>query len=184
MQSFHAKGYAATTVADIVAGTRYSPGAFYHHFENKDDCFWHVIAFRERLRGDWSMLAVEFDPAVTSLNQLLERAFAHFAAALVGVTDWILVMVEFRQQHRGEPEVLAKVAETYQRWRDETARFVDALHVNGWIEPPRDRAVLAEQVFAYTEGFTVHAAMYGPSENPRVTQRALIGGLVSLLRNA
>jgi len=39
---FQAKGYAATTVADIVAGTGYTPGAFYHLFANKADCFWHV----------------------------------------------------------------------------------------------------------------------------------------------
>lgn len=36
---FLSKGYEATTIADILARTRLSKGAFYHHFTSKEDIF-------------------------------------------------------------------------------------------------------------------------------------------------
>ncbi|MGH2366093.1 MAG: TetR/AcrR family transcriptional regulator [Chloroflexota bacterium] len=182
VQVFHDQGYAAATVADIVAGAGYTSGAFYWHFTNKADCFWHVIAYREQLRGDWSILAAELDPSTVSLEELLVRVFSHFAESLGGFTEWVLVMVDFHQQHRQHQEALARLAEIYGRWRDEVRRFVDALVVNGWIEAPADPALLAHQVFAFAEGLTVHGALYGRSENLAITERALIEGLVKLLR--
>lgn len=184
MRSFHEKGYAGTSVADIVTGAGYTPGAFYHHFTNKADCFWHVVAYREKLRGDWSTLASETDPSAVTLEVLLERVFAHFAKSLGGFTEWVLVMVDFHQQHRDDPEALARLAEIYGRWRDDVRRFIDALAARHWIEPPRDPGMLAQQVFALTEGLIVHTALYVRAENAARVQRTLIDGLARLLRTA
>ncbi|MGH2363786.1 MAG: TetR/AcrR family transcriptional regulator [Chloroflexota bacterium] len=183
MHSFQIKGYAATTVADIVAGTGYTAGAFYHLFTNKADCFWHVIASRERLRGDWSKLAQEVDPSTTPLEQLLERVFGHFATSPDGLTEWVLVMVDFHQQHRDDTEAMAKLAGTYVRWRDEAARFVEAPRANGWIATQTDSQLVAQEVFAYAEGTIVHTTLYGGAENAARARRALLDGLVKLLRN-
>src|SRR6266511_2842242 len=72
MHRFHERGYAATTVSDIVEGTGYSPGAFYFHFDNKADCFWHAVAYREGLRGPWWELVLEgLDPASAGLEAVL-----------------------------------------------------------------------------------------------------------------
>jgi TetR/AcrR family transcriptional regulator, transcriptional repressor for nem operon len=166
IRSFHGRGYAATTVAHIVAGTGYSPGAFYHHFADKADCLWHVIEYREKQRSDWSTLAYELDPSSTSLEQLLERVFAHFAASMGGLTEWVLVMVDFYQQHRDDSASLGKLAGVYRRWRDEIARFIAALQATGWIPSRSDPSLLAQQVLAYAEGLTVHAALYGQATTP------------------
>ena len=182
MRSFHTKGYAATTVGDVVAGTGYTAGAFYHHFTNKADCFWHVIAYREGLRGDWTSVAAKFDPSRTTLGELLAHVFAHFAASQEGLTEGVLVMVDFYQQHRHDAQAMAKLAATYQHWRDDIAAFVSALQTTGWIDAGRDPAVLAQQIFAYAEGLTIHAALYGRAENAAAAQEGLIDGLVKLLR--
>ena len=105
-----------------------------------------------------SRRGAELDPKATGLEGLLERVFAHFAVSLEGLTEWVLVMVDFHQQHRDDPEALTKLARVYSRWRDEVTRFIDVLQANGWIAPPNDPALLTQQVFAYAEGLTVHAA--------------------------
>lgn len=180
MLSFHTRGYAATTVDNIVAGTGYSSGAFYFHFTNKTDCFWHVLAYRERVRGDWSRLAANLDPTTTSLEEVLGRVFTHFEASLEGVTAWVLVMVDFHQQHRSDEEARAKLAESYRRWRNELATFISVLQAGGWISMERDPEVVAQQVFAYAEGVTVHTALYGLDN--ATLQQAFIDGLTRLLR--
>jgi AcrR family transcriptional regulator len=181
MHRFHERGYAATRVEDIVAGTGYTAGAFYFHFDNKADCFWHVIRYREELLGSWWEGALDgVDPNSASLEQVLARAFAHFAEALDGLTEGVLVMAGFHAQHRAEPEAMARLAEVYGRWRLQLERFVAALAEGGWIDPGRDPVVLATQMFAFGEGMTVHARIYSLDEE--TVQAALIDGLVRLLR--
>lgn len=180
-QRFHEHGFAATSVESIVAGTGYTGGAFYFHFANKTECFWHVVADRERRRGDWAAeLTKGLTPADASLESVLERAFARFAAAEDGLHEWVLVMVDFHQQHRDDPEVQARLAEVYAGWRRNVARFVSALQAGGWVDPGRDAELVARQVFAYAEGTIVHDRLYrggGDSES----REALLDGLVRLL---
>jgi len=161
MRQFQERGYAATRVEDIVEGTGYTSGAFYFHFKNKADCFSQVVALRERLRGDWPDQILEgLDPASTSLELVVRQALAHFAATEAGISAWVLVMVDFHQQNRNDPAAQAQLAEIYRRWHAELARFISGLQKGGWIDPDRDPALLAKQVFAYSEGMIVHSNLY------------------------
>jgi TetR/AcrR family transcriptional repressor of nem operon len=157
---FHDDGYAATRVEDIVEGTGYSKGAFYFHFANKLECFWHVVDHRNAQRGEWWHIVDAHDPATTSLDELLATVFGHFEASNDGMNRWILVMVDFHQQHRQDPEVQARVAEIYDGWVGDVESFVRALQAGGWIDPDVDPQPLARQVFAYSEGIRVHSALY------------------------
>jgi AcrR family transcriptional regulator len=178
MRRFREDGYAATRVEDIVEGTGYTSGAYYFHFKNKADCFWQVVAHRERLRGDWPTELIDgLDPATTSLEQVLDHVFAHFAAVEDGASGWVLVMVDFHQQHRHDPDAQTRLADTYKRWHQGIARFITALQHGGWVDPDRNPDLLATQVFAYTEGTIAHTSLY------RLDQPGLIDGLVRLLRD-
>lgn len=179
MRQFHDRGYAATTLQDIVEDTPYTHGAFYHHFKNKEDCFWHVIAFRERSRGEWYTLPMRLDPATTSLEELLDRVFAGFAESQKGRNLWVLAMVEFFQQHRDDPETRRRLAEIYDGWQRDLQQFVSNLQTGGWIPTDQDPAVLATQIFAYGEGFNTHGSVY--SLDPTAAQAAKIDGLAKLL---
>jgi len=175
MRQFHERGYAATRVEDIVEGTGYTSGAFYFHFKNKADCFSQVIALRDRLRGDWPDEVLEgLDPASTSLEAVLEKLYARFAATEAGISAWVLIMVDFHQQNRNDPAIQAELAETYRRWHHDIARFVRGLQRGGWIGPDRDPDLLAGQVFAYGEGMIVHSNLY------QLDRPGLIDGLLRL----
>lgn len=177
MRCFHERGYAATRVEDIVEGAGYTSGAFYFHFKNKTDCFAHTIAYRDRLRGDWPTdFLDDLDPARTSLEQVLTLLFAHFARTESDLTAWVLVMVDYHQQHRHDPDARALLADTYARWHAQIARFLTELQRRGWIAPDRDPDRLAREIFAYTEGTVAHASLYG------IDRGESIDGLVRLLR--
>jgi len=72
---FFAKGYEATTIADIIARAGLSKGAFYHHFESKEDL---LDALTERIAR--AMIAAARDiledeslDALTRLNRFMAR---------------------------------------------------------------------------------------------------------------
>jgi AcrR family transcriptional regulator len=180
MRQFAAHGFAATRVEDIVEAAGYTRGAFYFHFANKLDCFWAVVERREELRGDWvGEVVSELDPDAIALPDLLRRVFAHFARAERGVGDWVLVMVDFFQQHAGDSEVQRQLPRIYRGWHRKLVRFVVALQEGGWVPADRDAKLLATQIFAYTEGLTVHRRLYGLPAGALET--ALVGGLSVLL---
>lgn len=178
MHCFHEHGYAATRVEDIVAAAGYTSGAFYFHFKNKTDCFRHVIAYREQLRGGWQTEVLDgLDPATTSLEELLERVFARFAEAERGASAWTLVMVDYHQQHRGDPDAEALLRDSYRRWHGQIADFIATLQERGWVPDDRDADELAAAVFAYSDGTAAHAALYGfPRADPVTTIARLLGG--------
>lgn len=72
---FFAKGYEATTIADILARARLSKGAFYHHFDSKEDL---LDALTERLAraivaAARDILEDESLDALTRLNRFFAR---------------------------------------------------------------------------------------------------------------
>ena len=176
---FHDRGYAATTIQDIVEGTPHTHGAFYHHFKNKEDCFWQVIAYREQARGEWYKLPLVVDRASTSLEELLNQVFAGFSETLERRNLWVLTMVDFFAQHRDDPEARRRLAEIYNGWRREIRQFVSNLQTGGWIATDQDPDLLAAQIFAHGEGTDVHASVY--SLDPTAAQAAKVNGLVKLL---
>jgi AcrR family transcriptional regulator len=177
MRCFHDRGYAATRVEDIVRAADYTRGAFYFHFADKADCFRHVIAHRERLRGDWPITVLDgLDPQVTSVEGVLEKTFAYFAATDHGNSAWVLVMVDHHQQHRDDPDVAQLFADVYRHWQQQVARFVTELQHRGWLRPDGDPDRLARQAFAYVEGTSVHRELYRDGHDD------LIDGLARLLR--
>lgn len=173
MREFHSRGYAATRVEDIVAGTGYTRGTFYFHFANKTECFWHVIEHRERLRGNWAHVADSLDPSTTSVEEVVRLAFASFEQTLGGLHDWVMVMVDFYGQHRDDDDVRQRLDGVYDRWHAELTGFVRELQARGWVDRERDPDVLALQVFAAAEGFFVHRVMYGIGRDGKAAENLL-----------
>jgi transposase len=111
LRLFQERGYAATTVIDIVEPTPYSPGAFYYHFANKTDCFWHVVDYRDQLRGEWWTIAGRMSPANATLTDVIAKTLGRLGESLRGHTAWTMVVVDFYHQDRDDPETQTRLAE-------------------------------------------------------------------------
>jgi AcrR family transcriptional regulator len=181
MHTFGDKGYAATTVADIVAGTDYSAGAFYHHFSNKAECLWAVIDHRRDIRRSWKDVAAELDPEGATLEQLVVEAFSRLTTTLEGTHAWTMVMVEYFRAHQDDQDARARLAEVYQRWIGELAQFVTLLQAHGHVQPEREPTIVAMQLFAFAEGLATHAQVHDVDAG--TTAQAMLDGTVHLLRD-
>ncbi|MBB4664967.1 TetR/AcrR family transcriptional regulator [Conexibacter arvalis] len=179
MRRFVEQGYARIRVEDIVEGTGYTKGAFYFHFANKLECFWAVIAHLDERRGDWVAGMAEALEPETTLEEALTRVFAGFEESNGGVASWVLVMIDFLQQHRDDAEVRARLGAVYANWHGQIARGVAALQAADLVTTARDADLLATEVYAYVQGLTAHTHLYGLE--PERVQAALVDGLVALL---
>jgi AcrR family transcriptional regulator len=73
------KGYAETTIADIVREASVSRRTFYEHFADKAECF--VALYEAASRGALQVLREAIDPA-HGWEQQLERAIAAYLASM------------------------------------------------------------------------------------------------------
>lgn len=71
---FAQKGYAATSIEDIVAVTGSSKGNIYYHFQSKEGLFLHLLHEWDR---EWKEQWVENEPLYTTLEEKLYRYAEH-----------------------------------------------------------------------------------------------------------
>ncbi|WP_127587882.1 TetR/AcrR family transcriptional regulator [Paenibacillus koleovorans] len=176
MQCFSEKGYTATSLGDIVARTGHTKGAFYGHFESKEEMFIHIMNYQLELTKGWTDIPRQYDPAHTSLEEVMTATLTGLAEMLKGKSNWILVLVDFYQHTRHNPDMEAIFKEKYREWVAGIERLVVVLKEQGFISHDKDTKLIAMQIIAFNEGFTTFSVLFGSSD-PRV----LIQGLVKLL---
>ncbi len=178
MYRFYERGYMATRVDDIVAGTGYTSGAFYFHFKNKADCFWQVIDYRQQRRSGWTTFLDDLAPATVDLETVIRRALASLSPD-VALSGWSLVMVEHFQAHRDDHSVAQRYQELFRTWHDDQIAFVQRLQHQGWVAPTRDAGTIALQLLSFVGGLAMHAIVFGIDRAE--VQRTQLDGILRIL---
>jgi AcrR family transcriptional regulator len=160
VERFPLKGYAATTVEDLVHDSGLTRGAFYFHFTGKEDFFLAVLRHRSEARDDW--WAVAEDPQNTTLEQIVGSAIMVLAMRADGGTAlWLALIVEFVQSLRDKQEYATQLAELYPDWLTELRSFVAALDARDLVRRDLSYDELAGMIFAHVEGIELHHRLYG-----------------------
>ncbi len=160
VERFPVKGYAATTVEDIVRDSELTRGAFYFHFAGKEAFFLAVLRHRAAARDEWWTVAN--DPANATLEDVLRAAIMALAMRADGGTAlWLALIVEFVQSIQGTGPYASELAELYPGWLVELREFVSALDARGMIRRDRSHDELAGVIFAHVEGVELHHRLYG-----------------------
>lgn len=174
IERFPIKGYAATTIEDVVRDSGLTRGAYYFHFESKEEFFLEVLHARSGARGPWWELAR--DPAFESIDQMLMAIFGHFGQVEDASGEWLLLVVEFWQQARTDARLVARLRELYDDWIGELKSFLAILQERGLARTDRDPGELSATLFAFVEGLRVHGHLY---DTPPA---GLIDAIVRLVR--
>jgi AcrR family transcriptional regulator len=176
MTCFAEKGYAATTLGDIVARTGHTKGAFYGHFESKEQLFLHILDYQLQITNGWTNVPEEFSPADTTLEEVLVITLTRLGQMLKGINNWILVLVDFYQQTKHLPEIQAKLKEKYREWVAGIEDLITVLQERGWISREKDTRLIAMQVIAFNEGYTIFSVLFEGTNTD-----VLIQGLAKLM---
>lgn len=166
-----ARGFSATSVADVLQAAEASKGAFFHHFPSKT-ALGHALVERYAA-ADAAVLdeymaiaeAASHDPAIQVVAFV--RAFEDAAQDLAMAQPGCL-FVSFVYEHVPEIDgIRALVVDAIHLWRD---RILDKLHqakAAGRIADDVDLPSLADQVFTTFEGAFILARATGDPDHLR-----------------
>ena len=159
---FWERGFAGTSMADLLAHAGVNSGSFYHFFESKE------ALLREVLDGYlFALRPMVVDPAFAQTDEPVERIFA----ILAGYRGRILqtdckygcplgrLALEIDPENRPAHTLIAK---NFQGWIAAVRECVDQL--GDRLPPGTDRDALATYVLAVMEGGVMLSRSYGSVE--------------------
>jgi len=159
-----AKGYAATTLADIVARARVSRTTFYEHFENKEHCFLTAIDLATTLLSTQVAAAVEAagEDWRRALHAMVDTYCAVIAAEPEFSLVWFTADAMVGEQARAARDRGVNIALTHFR----------ALHHLAQKTDPTLTSVSDEQLLMLFEGIFGHARQVVTSDPARLPAHA------------
>lgn len=158
VERFPRKGYSATSIRDLLAGSGLAIGAFYYHFASKTEFFLAILDSFSGPRGALRAFAESSRPAD------LEEAVLLVIAPLTSDPSrgaMSLVVADFALSHKGDPVILGKVAATRVHAVAEIADFLELMQTRGLVRGDLEAGALASMVFATVEGHVFHQQIYG-----------------------
>src|SRR3990172_1125136 len=146
---FATHGYERATVDEIVCGAGFSKGAFYVHFESKEDLFWAMLEGRIDYLQDTMREALDTTQSVAdNERRILEAIFA------LDKKDkhWPALFVEFVAHAARNERVREKLHEMYRRWHRFTVQILEEGRKAGRVRTDMDLDFMASVTMALVEG--------------------------------
>jgi AcrR family transcriptional regulator len=154
---FRAKGFHATSLADIADQAGYTIGAVYSNFASKDALF-HAM-MHDRLGAFEASLEAAFPDAgpgasaSRSMAELVEAELDRMAAGEDAVpATWWRLLAEFRAYAATNPEARAELATSERRCRNIIATHIDRFAADAGLVLPMPATDLADLTTALTDG--------------------------------
>lgn len=167
-----AKGFAGTSVDDILKGANLTKGAFFHHFKSKGDLARELI--ERNARDDIALFERFASEAEAKSDDPLEQmflfleAFEDYANSMPENPPGCMYAAYTYESMQFDPSINDFVADSLRRWTSIYVRkFEDVL---ARVKPalPVTSRQLGEMIASVVEGGLVFARAYG---DPRVTAR-------------
>jgi AcrR family transcriptional regulator len=146
---FARNGFERATVDEIVREAGYSKGAFYVHFESKDDLFWAMLEERIDRVQETLRNAVDIEQSVTdNQRRLLVAIFAMDRED----PAWPALFMEFAAHAGRNEKVRERLAEMYRRWHSFTVEMLEGAKAAGKLRSDLDAEFTASVMIALMEG--------------------------------
>ncbi|HVH49533.1 MAG TPA: TetR/AcrR family transcriptional regulator, partial [Sphingomicrobium sp.] len=155
---FWLKGYASTSIADILSRSQVNSGSLYYFFPGKQDVLLAVLeAYRDGIRP---ML---LDPVWTGVDDPIDRVFAllgHYRRSIVETecTYGCPIGSLALELHEADPIVRQRMAENFTAWVDAVEECFRAAAER--LPPGTDLRALAELALNVMEGGVMQARTY------------------------
>ncbi len=145
---FARNGYERATVDEIVREAGFSKGAFYVHFESKEDLFWQMLEERIERQQERFRQAIDTSASVEeNEKRILQVVFTQHDDP----SDQA-VFLEFAAHGMRNPKVRERLSEMYGRWHSFVLETLTAGRELGLVRDDIDISVLASAIMAIMEG--------------------------------
>ena len=177
---FARDGFEAARIEDIAGATGHTRGAFYAHFNSKEDLFFALFEQEagDRLRG----LRAVMEQCPDSLAKM--RALRKFYVARVSDRQWVMLALEFKLFALRHPKLRARLARTHRRIRESLKlEIISKLIPELMRERRESRELRRVALEAVLNGLVLEHA-YDPEAISQTHATAVLGRMFDLLINA
>lgn len=148
---FAAKGFVATTVAEITADAGYAKGNFYRHWQSKDEIMLAIIAIK--MQSYRAMRDATLQHAI-SLEEVMDRIL-DFMETMIDDRNWSAVFLEFTIHASRNADLRERLNQSIHRLSDDIFEDIVGPFVQGNC-PARKIGALNTALF---EGFLIHSLL-------------------------
>jgi AcrR family transcriptional regulator len=146
---FARHGYDRATVDEIVKEAGFSKGAFYVHFESKEDLFWELL--QDRIEAQQRALWGAVDPKASLAQNELRILNSILNMERVD-PFWPAIFMEFAAHAGRNEEVRKRMVELYDRWHTFTVAMLKAGQETGTVRADLDLDFSASLIIAILQG--------------------------------
>ncbi len=158
LATFARHGYERATIDEIVREAGFSKGAFYVHFESKDDLFWAMLEGRiARQQGVFLETLDSSISVAANLQAVLTRVFAFTREDPL----WSTLFLEFVAHAARNERVRERLAAMYESWRSFAVQIVKQGQEAGIVRKEIEPDFVASVLIAILEGSIVQARLAG-----------------------
>lgn len=153
---FARQGFDRATVDEIVREAGFSKGAFYVHFESKEDLFWAMLEHRiERQHEAFKEAVDHARPVAENVRTILRAVF--------GLVEedpfWGSLFMEFGAHAARNEKVRQRLAALYDRWRELLVQLLTDGREAGRIRPEIDIEFTTTVLIAAVEGSVIQSRL-------------------------
>jgi len=177
---FARDGFEASRIEDIAGATGHTRGAFYAHFNNKEDLFFALFEQEagERLRD----LRSSLEKCRDSTGRL--RALRKFYVGRALDRQWVMLALEFKLFALRHPKLRARLARTHRRIRESLKLEMIGNLIPNLLKDGRElREVRRVALEAALNGLVLEHA-YDPESISQIQATAVLGRMFDVLMAA
>lgn len=163
LELFYKKGYYNTSIDDILKELSLSKGAFYHHFDSKEDFFIQIIQ-NLIVRKMYSMLIEPIEGHENTLD-LITNCFENaLETAVHNELDYGFVLGNFINEFNGRnPEIMKHLNDILKIWEVNLVSAIQRGKFNGYIDRHVDSEGVAVFLMSSYIGIRVFMVENAPS---------------------
>jgi AcrR family transcriptional regulator len=174
---FAQRGYAETTLSELIARTGLAKGAFYFHFASKEQLAFAVFEEKQRQWLDFVRERVLRHP--TAIDQL--RALGPALVQLHREDPSAFSAARLSRDLRRIPEAGDRIRTQMRGWIELLAGIVERCQADGDLPPQLDATALATVLVAATDGLKDLSDILDPPVRAKRGFERRMQGLVSLV---
>jgi TetR/AcrR family fatty acid metabolism transcriptional regulator len=153
---FARNGYERATVDEIVREAGFSKGAFYVHFEAKEDIFWAMLEERTKHLQEAFREAADLDlPVSQNLAMILRSIFSQNRDDPL----WSALFMEFAAHASRNHKVRDQLAALHRSWRDFAIEALDRGREAGLVRKDLDVEFASSVQIAVVEGMLMQSRL-------------------------
>jgi TetR/AcrR family transcriptional regulator, fatty acid metabolism regulator protein len=147
-------GFERATLDEIVREAGFSKGAFYVHFESKDDLFWAMLEERISRQQEAFRRAVDYNKSMDyNVRTILSTVFGLLGEDAL----WGPLFMEFHAHAARNEKVRRRLSTMYEGWRQLIVDILSASREAGRMRKDADLELMATVLIATVEGSIIQS---------------------------